>query len=782
MNPDARRDRAAWRRGAPIAGVLAGVALLLAIVLTRIDLRADMTDLLPRGQTDAERFLLGELRTGPATALVLLGLENAPGAELARISRAMAAELDHSGLFALVSNGEAGGPSAADQAFLFRHRYLLSPATVPDAFTDAALRADLQRLFGLLQSSAAPLVTRYGLADPTGAALALLRTWSGTSRVRSVDGVWFASDRDRALMLVKLRSAGMDVSAEEQAAEAIEAAFAAAHPGGARLIETGPAIFSRDAARGIRADIDLLSAASAVLVAGLLFWRFRSLWVIAVIAIPILLGFAVAALAVQLAFGFVHGVALGFGMTMLGVTVDYPVLLIGHRKLGEAASGTLRRIGQAFALAVLTAVLGLTGMLLSGFPGLAQLGLFSITGILVAAATTRWLLPRLIVAADLAPVAAGSPERLLRIERLRALRGPAAAVCGLAAVYLLAVQRPDMRTDLAALSPVPPAELALDAQIRGELGAPDAGQVGVVRGETAEAVLQQEERLLPVLDGLQRAGALGGVEIAARFLPSAATQRARQQALPEADVLRARVATAQAGLPFRPDAFQPFIDDVAAAKAMQPIGPGDLAGPLGRARVDALLFERPDGWHGLIAPTGVRDSARVAAALRGAGVTYVDMGGTANGLVSTYTRSALRWLGVGAVLAVGVLLAGLRDPRRVLRVVASIGAAILVTVALLTAFGARLSLITLVSLQFVGGVGLDYALFFARRQLDAEERARTLRTLATCNAMAVMTFGLLALCRTPLLRDIGETVVIGTVAALCFSFLFAGPRPGREAT
>ena len=46
------------------------------------------------------------------------------------------------------------------------------------------------------------------------------------------------------------------------------------------------------------------------------------------------------------------GDPIGFGMTMLGVTVDYPVLLIGHRKQGEAASGTLRRIGQAFALAV----------------------------------------------------------------------------------------------------------------------------------------------------------------------------------------------------------------------------------------------------------------------------------------------------------------------------------------------------------------------------------------------------------------------------------------------
>jgi predicted exporter len=85
--------------------------------------------------------------------------------------------------------------------------------------------------------------------------------------------------------------------------------------------------------------------------------------------------------------------------------------------------------------------------------------------------------------------------------------------------------------------------------------------------------------------------------------------------------------------------------------------------------------------------------------------------------------------------------------------------------------------VNIVALQFVAGVGLDYALFFARRQLDEEERARTLRTLGTCNAMTVLTFGLLALCSTPLLRQIGLTVVIGAVAAICLGFLFAGPRP-----
>ena len=97
--------------------------------------------------------------------------------------------------------------------------------------------------------------------------------------------------------------------------------------------------------------------------------------------------------------------------------------------------------------------------------------------------------------------------------------------------------------------------------------------------------------------------------------------------------------------------------------------------------------------------------------------------------------------------------------------------------AVLTAAGARLSLIHLVALQLVAGVGLDYALFFARRQLDTEERARTLRTLVTCNAMTLLTFGLLAACQTPLLRDIGTTVAAGALLAMAFSFLFAGKAP-----
>ena len=767
------------RSALPVLAALLAAALLAGLVFRTIELRTDMADFLPAGRSEAARLMLQELRTGAATTLILIGLEGAPEEELARIGRAMAEQLDRSGQFAFVRTGEDSF-AAAEENFLFERRYLLSPSTVPDAFTVAALRQDFVQILRRLHSSAAPLVQRYGLADPPDAFLALVRAWTGASRLRSIDGVWFAPERERALLLARVQANGLDLAAQDQADAAIRHAFAAAAPGATRLLVSGPAIFARDAERDIRRDVRLLSIASTLLVALLLLWRFRSPLVLAAIAVPVVLGIATAALAVQLAFGFVHGIAFGFGMTMLGVTVDYPVLLIGHRKQGEAAAGTLRRIGASFNLAVASAALGLTGMVFSGFPGLVQVGVFSVVGLVAGAAATRWILPRLIVAADLAPVSAGDPARVLRLERLRAWRlWGLLPVAGAAVLLLLAPPR--LERDLANLSPVPPQARALDSELRAELGAPEVGQVAVVRGATAEAVLQREEFLLPRLDALRQEGAIAGAELAARYLPSLKTQLSRRAALPAPEILAERVATAQAGLPFRPGVFAAFERDVAAARRLAPIQLSDMTTPLLAARLQPLLLARDGGWYGLVVPQGVTDRGRLAAALSGlADVTYIDIAAESNFLLAETTGRAWRWLSWGAAATLAALIVGLRAPWQVARVLAALAAAGVVTVATLSLAGERVSLVDIVALQFVAGVGLDYAVFFARRQLDAEERARTLRTLVTCNAMTLLTFGLLVCCRTPLLHTIGLPVAVGALAALVFAFLFAGSLIGGE--
>ena len=767
----------------PLALAAVIAIALAALVFTHVTLRGDLSELLPHGRDPTTRLVDQELRTGTAASLLLIGIEGAPAGTLASVSTLFADRLAHDPDLLFVQNGHRLISEGALQA-LFADRYLLAPMAA-DAFTAAALHADFLRLRDGLQSSASPLVQQYGLPDPTGALPAVLASWGGGGGHAVLrDGVWFAPDtpgphRSRALLLARLAASGTDLPAQAASLHRLRALFdAIPDRHGARLLVTGAPVFAVAAEAAVRRDVRLLSIVSALLVAGWLTWRFRSPWVLAAIATSVAPGLAAAALAVQLAFGFVHGITLGFGMTMLGITVDYPVLLIGHRKQGEPPADTIRRIARPFTLSVLTASLGLSGMAGSGFPGVAQLGLFAVTGILASAAVTRWLLPGLIGRAGLAPSYAGDPGRLEGIESLRRWRMYAALVPLLALLGIGLAGGPRLQSDLAALTPVPPALIALDDELRTQLGGPDIGQLGLVRAATPDGVLQAQEAIAAGLQALVRHRAITGFDDAATLLPSQAIQHARQHALPDDAALRAAIDRAAAGLGFTPHAFDQFAADVTRARTQPALSARDLPAGLLRTRLDALLFERDGAWFGPAIPQGVTDAAALERLFAGRpGWSFIDIRRTTEAVVRGYTRQAWPYIAAGAVLAVLALSAGQRDPGRTLRVLAAIAATLLVTLAALVLSGTRLTLIHLVSLQFVAGIGLDYALFFARPQLDAEERARTLRTLLTCNVMALLTFSLLCLCRTPLLREIGGTVCIGVVLAMAFGFLFAGERP-----
>ena len=96
------------------------------------------------------------------------------------------------------------------------------------------------------------------------------------------------------------------------------------------------------------------------------------------------------------------------------------------------------------------------------------------------------------------------------------------------------------------LTPVPADALAQDAHLRDALGAPDVRYLLAVRGATAEEALQRVEALHPKLDDLIARKAIAGYDSAARVLPSAATQRARQATLPASETLRASLDAAVA--------------------------------------------------------------------------------------------------------------------------------------------------------------------------------------------------------------------------------------------
>ena len=130
-------------------------------------------------------------------------------------------------------------------------------------------------------------------------------------------------------------------------------------------------------------------------------------------------------------------------------------------------------------------------MIAPNFPGLSQLGVFTIAGIAAAVATARWLLPALLPP-DWIPPRPGEigawADWLLEPRPKLAL---AFGAVGLLLLAVLIIRSPPLwENDIAALSPVPRALLQLDQELRAALGAPEVGRLIVVTAPDAETALQ----------------------------------------------------------------------------------------------------------------------------------------------------------------------------------------------------------------------------------------------------------------------------------------------------
>ncbi|WP_175910613.1 MULTISPECIES: MMPL family transporter [unclassified Burkholderia] len=795
----------AWRQRAVLVWLLALVACGIAIA--RANFTADLSAFLPRAPSAGQRVLVDQLRDGIVSRLILVAIDGGDAATRAALSRRVAGTLRADRQFSAINNGEAVN-DARDRQFVFDHRYLLSPAVAPQRFSADGLHQALGDSLDLLSSSAGLVAKAMLPRDPTGEVTALVDQLDSGAQPAMRDGVWASRDGTRAVLVVQTAAAGSDTEAQARAIDAVRRAFSAAtqtlpNRAAYTLAMTGPGVFSVDTRDTIRHDVERLSTASVVLIVALLLTLYRSPRTLALGLLPVLTGIAAGIAAVSTAFGTVHGLTLGFGTTLIGEAVDYSIYLfvqsaqVGARGTARPADATrawLAAYWPTIRLGVLTSVCGFASMLFSGFPGLVQLGLYSIAGLTAAALVTRFVLPHLRgehvairdvsrVGAVLARAAAAAPR----------LRWPL-AVLVLAACATLVLHRGGLWSrELAALSPVPARAQALDARLRADVGAPDVRYLVVISAPTEQAALERAEQVAAQLQPLVDRGTLAGFESPARYLPSDAAQRARQASLPDADVLAARMRAAVANQPIsvRPELFAPFIADVEAARHAPPITRADLRGTSMALAVDALLTERAGRWSAMLplrAPDAARsasaasapalDAAPIRAAVARAGVPdalFVDMKAEADRLYVNYVHEDIRLSLAGFAAIAVLLLIALRSPRRVVRALAPLVAAVLVVTAGFALAAVPLTILHLVGMLLIVAVGSNYALFFCKRDDAQPVTPYTLVSLLIANLATVAGFGLLALSRVPLLETFGLTVGPGAMLALAFAAILA-PR------
>ena len=746
---------------------------------------ADASFFLPSNPTPAQKVLVDQLKDGSVSRLLMVAVEGADSEQRAEVSRHMREQLVAGGGFVSVQNGEAGGMEG-EREFFLRHRYQLSPSVNAERFGVAGLRDAVANTIANLSSPLGMLVKPYLAQDPTGELLSVLEQLNPGAQPDMSSGVWASRDGKRAMMLLETQALGSDMDGQASAIAQLQSVFEkaraqlpAAVAADVAMQLSGPGVFAVESRAAIKTEVSKLLWISTLGIVGVLLWVYRSPRLLLLGLLPMLSGAVAGVVVVSWVYGTVFAITVGFGSALIGEAVDYAIyFFVQSGRLGM--SHWRKTFWPTIRLGVVTSALGFGALLFSGFPGLAQLGLYALSGVVTAAMVTRFVLPTL--AGEVQTVPEPGPwvhkafALLGQAYRLRALVLVFAVVAG---AYLWQQRDNLWDANLSSLSTVTAEQGAVDSHLRDDLAAPDARYLVMAQGADQEAALQAAERIGARLDGLVSDGAIGGYDSPVRFLPSVQSQRERLSQLPESAALQANLQSALVDSPLQASKLEPFVNDVAAARLAGPVQRKDLEGTAMALAVDAMLTRSGSGWNvtmPLRLPAGGEmPVAQLKTALEGSGAVFVDMKGQFDTLYSGYVSEAVRLSLAGCALIVLLLGAVLRSPGRLLRVLITLAVTVVGVIAALHLSGVRLHLLHLVGMLLIVAVGSNYALFFDRAAGGEPLDASTLMSLGVATLTTAIGFGTLAVSNVPVLQAIGITVGPGALLALLLSAVFVYP-------
>jgi predicted exporter len=745
-------------------------------VLPNLAVETDILALLPQTRQDPDLDAALQAFSAELARKQIFLVGSTSPEEARRAANAFVAGLRGSDAFASVQL-ELDGDLRQRAAVYLQHRaWLLAPHD-RDALASGATAPLLNRA---LRAAYTPLGLMNPLSladDPLGFTNDFLRAQTPvTGRARLEDST-LVVDHDGwryLLVLAENRGSPFATDAQERVMPAIEQAritARAAVTSRVDILSSGAIQHAAAAATRARQEISTFGTIESLAVVVLLVSVFGALR-------PLLLGLLTLSLAVVAAFtlvhwlfGEVHLLALVFGSSLIGSVIDYSIHFFADRFRDPARwtpADALPHVGPAILLGLTTTLIGYLVLAVVPFPGLRQIAVFCMTGLVVGCGCVLCLYP--VLAHSF-----GKPRPLPRIGSrageaidafLKRWRWNAAALGISAAILigaLLGLTRLRVQDDVKALQQSPPQLIDEERRVRELLGSGIETRFFLVSGDSAQALLENEEKLVQVLEGLVRDNALTYYQAVSRGLPSAAQQARDHEMLARLVYPPGALLDQVMGrLGFEPDLIEKRRTEFNAASS--PLSVDEwLASPASQGFRHLWLGEVGSRHASIVTLGGIGDLP----ALEGIAldnVRLVDRVAETSQILSQYRRTMTALLAAIYCVAAIVLLIrfGWRDvPRMLLPSVF----ATLTTLGLFGWLGLPFNLFTLLALWLVLGLGIDYGIFL-RHGREHRPTAILSVTLSACTTL--IAFGLLAFSATPFIRSIGSTLLV----AITLSWLF----------
>ncbi len=531
---------------------------------------------------------------------------------------------------------------------------------------------------------------------------------------------------------------------------------------------TGGPAFVAEIATGMEHDLRQSLAGTFLIIAALFWWAHRRwlplIWLSALLATLVVATMALGGLV----FGELNVVSLGFAAVLLGLGVDYALVLYQEARAtpGRNFAEIRRTVAPGIWWSALTTSGAFFLLNFAGLPGLSQLGTLVAMGVLLAAAVMLYPFP--LVALRVAPACDATTSEIESPPRRTRSRLAWLATAVLLAGSLIVLGRgwPPVHHGTEPLQPLDsPAATALQ-EMEAELGRGNEPVAVLVPGRDESQVIARLERLQADLARFTNATFTSS----ATLWPRPERQRPNQALAAElgnrADELRAAVTNAG----FTPAAWT-LADAMLAAwrdwsVASPPFWPTNAAC---RWLLDKSIARDGDGWlalSSLALPSDASVPDGLWRAIENVGASAASWPRLGEALLDR-VEGRVGWLLLAMIaLLAGCLAVAFRRPAEVVLSGVTLGLSFLVLLAIMRGAGWSWNLMNLTALPLMLGAGVDYTLHvqLALRRHGGNPRAMrrvTGKAIFLCAATTIAGFGSLYWSGNAGLASLGQICAVG---------------------
>ncbi len=669
---------------------------------------------------------------------------------------------------------------------LFPYRYqLLDEETRRLLNTDpkALLTKNLAALYGPMGQMTAPNLER----DPLLLLIRYLKSQTPVNlNVEQSIVVLHDSHRHWALVMSDLQDKNLQLDKLESLLELVKTIQADIHASDGELLVTGMPLFTAYGADSAKQEISTVGLGSSIGIIALMLLTFRS-------PIPLLLSFLaigsgmLAAWVISvMVFGKIHIITLVFGASLVGVADDYALHFVCDSfssKDWQPRFG-LKHVFFGLLVGLLTNVLSYAGLVLSPFPGLQEVALFSAVGLLFAWLTVVLLFPLLLTGFN-----PGHQPMMFKFANYWQQHWPSWLtyhrrwLVPLLSLFIIGgLWQLNPRDDVRLLQSASPELMSAAEKIKQLLPVSPENQFFLVSGRDVNEWRQNEQQLLIRLGRLTQQKKLKTFQGLSDFWMDQRTQQENYQVLDKTLYQSGLLKNYMVDLGFSMQAVDEEIKRFKEAHR-QTLSLGDWLTSVDASKQALWLGCNASGCSSRVTLTGINDLAEFSDLQKLPGVAWVDQVGQISALFERYR------IRISALIAVAYALvfAGLGfrlSWRKALAIISVPVLAALVSLAMSGWFHQLFSLFNLFALLLVLGIGVDDAVFFAMtenpgiaKNTHYENKRGSTSLAVTLSALTtLLAFGLLAVSSTEVVHAFGFTVGIGIFTAFLCSPLVGFQR------